>query len=376
MRVDLRLNSEIVQSARVTQLSGMFDLPIKDKSEVKFHFEVPIEEKEWQIGLIVGPSGAGKSSVARHLFGDALTDTYDWKPRAALVDGFGDLSMKEITLALSSVGFSSPPSWVKPFSILSNGEKFRANMARVLVDKRQLIVVDEFTSVVDRQVAKIGSHTIQKSVRSVPGKKLVAVTCHYDVEDWLQPDWVLEPHSGKFDWRCLRRRPAVDVEITRAKREAWSWFAPHHYLSSELRPARCFLATINNAPVAFAGIANFPHPSVRDIQTLTRIVVMPDYQGLGLGTHHFASAMGRICAANGFRLRVGSSHPALILHWAKSPLWNMSGAPAFASVSATSTIPGLKKTLATKRKVGHFEWCGGGFQSEAETAAARELWSL
>jgi hypothetical protein len=38
--------------------------------------------------------------------------------------------------------------------------------------------------------AKIASFTFSKSIRR-SNKQFIAVTCHYDVEDWLEPDWVL-----------------------------------------------------------------------------------------------------------------------------------------------------------------------------------------
>jgi ABC-type ATPase with predicted acetyltransferase domain len=114
-----------------------------------------------------------------------------------VVDSFGDMPIREATGALSSVGFSSPPSWVKPYHVLSNGERFRADMARAIVDPSSLVVIDEFTSVVDRQVAKIASSSIAKAVRARAGKQLVAVSCHEDIVEWLQPDWLLEPHTGR-----------------------------------------------------------------------------------------------------------------------------------------------------------------------------------
>jgi hypothetical protein len=92
-----------------------------------------------------------------------------------------------------------------------------------------MIVVDEFTSVVDRQVAKIGSHAVQKHIRKC-GKKFVAVTCHYDVFEWLQPDWVLEPATMSFQWRSLQRRPDLAIEVSRVDHAAWKLFAPFHYL--------------------------------------------------------------------------------------------------------------------------------------------------
>ncbi len=210
-RVDLTLKVDVERTPRVQQLEGIFDVPEAKRLAVDFHFDAPIEEKPWKIGLIVGPSGAGKSSVARHLFKNEIVAGYDWHPRRSVVDSFGDLPIHDVTAALSSVGFSSPPSWIKPFHVLSNGEQFRATMARAIMDPRPLVVIDEFTSVVDRTVAKIGSNAIAKAVRAREGKQFVAVTCHDDVLDWLQPDWVLEPHVGSVH---------VEVSSTTPRRRA------------------------------------------------------------------------------------------------------------------------------------------------------------
>src|SRR5262249_46261186 len=153
-----KLEVELDRTPKVAQLEGIFDMPEKKLGAVEYHFDVPLEDRPWQVGLITGPSGAGKSSVARALFGDARVSGYDWPPARSVVDSFGDMPIRDVTAALSSVGFSSPPAWVKPFRVLSNGEQFRATMARALVDLRPLVVIDEFTSVVDRTVARIGAH--------------------------------------------------------------------------------------------------------------------------------------------------------------------------------------------------------------------------
>lgn len=374
-RVDLTLESNVVRTGRVVQLEGMFDVPAADKTRVEFHFDAPHDERPWNVGLIVGPSGAGKSSVARHLFGDCLVAGYDWPHDKTIVDGFGAMPIRETTAALSSVGFSSPPNWLRPFHVLSNGEQFRATMARALVDERETICIDEFTSVVDRTVAQIGSHAIAKSIRA-RGKRLVAVTCHYDVEEWLQPDWVIEPHLGRFAWRSLRRRPSVDLEIVRCDHSAWRWFAPHHYLTTELhKGARCFVGLVNGEPAAFAGLIHFPHPKARDIQSLSRLVVRPDYQGLGLGAYSFVETVAKIVKANGLRMTIGTSHPALIGAWAKSPLWDMTGRPAFQVPAGRTARLGGGAGHARHRRVAHFEWAGPGFELASDRAQAVKLWS-
>ena len=159
------------------QMLGIFDVPPSERSieTWQVNFDLP---QEWNIGLIVGPSGSGKTTVARELFGDYIVKDWQWSQNKSILDDFPkDMSIKEITDLLSSVGFSSPPSWVRPFHVLSNGEQFRVNMARTLAESKELSVVDEFTSVIDRTVAQIGSAAIAKTVRRRK-QKFIAVSCH------------------------------------------------------------------------------------------------------------------------------------------------------------------------------------------------------
>jgi ABC-type thiamine transport system ATPase subunit len=371
MRVDLSLKVDIQRSARVAQVEGMFDVPEKKMSAVEYHFDVPLEERSWQVGLVVGPSGAGKSSVARALFGDKLVEGYAWEHGRAVVDGFGPMPIKDVVGALSAVGFASPPSWLKPYHVLSNGEKFRVNLARAIADPAPLVAVDEFSSVVDRQVARIGAHATAKAVRAKPGKQFVAVTCHEDVLEWLQPDWVLEPHIGQFSWRSPQRRPTVELEIVRTTTEAWRWFAAHHYLSADLnRVSKCFLGLVDGDVAAFAALLPSPHPIAKNIWRVHRVVVRPDYQGLGLGAHAFTGALGRVCRAVGKRMTITTSHPALVRAWAKSSEWKMTAAPA---LGKSHGVKALMRDTATRRRVASFEYVGPAFAGD-EGARARTMW--
>ena len=62
----------IEKTFRLAQLEGIFDLPIEKKSRINLKVDLPIENFDWQVGLIVGPSGAGKSLVAKEFFSDAM----------------------------------------------------------------------------------------------------------------------------------------------------------------------------------------------------------------------------------------------------------------------------------------------------------------
>ena len=131
--------------------------------------------------------------------------------RGCLLDGFpAGMPVKEIVQLLSSVGLASPPVWLRPYGVLSTGQRFRCDLARLLACAPELAVMDEYTSVVDRTAAQLGSHALARTVRR-RGQRFVAATCHEDVEAWLDPDWVYRPDGDRFTWRTLQRRPPIEL---------------------------------------------------------------------------------------------------------------------------------------------------------------------
>lgn len=343
--------TDVHRSGRVMQVEGIFDVPPSEHS--KLSWEVPDElvaiedDTDWEVGLIVGPSGSGKSTVAGELFADRVVTGFDWPEDRAIVDAI-DGPIRDVVQMLTAVGFGSPPNWLRPFHVLSTGEQFRATMARALIERDGLICVDEFTSVVDRQVAQVASHAVSKAVRR-SSKRLVAVTCHYDVIDWLQPDWVYRPDSGEMKRRHLQRRPAVELEVRGVSREAWSVFGPHHYLSGDLHvAARCVGGFVGDECVAFNAYYRFPHPRAKNIMVNHRTVVLPDFQGLGIG-EALSSFVGAQLAGQGDRYRTTLAHPALIAAYRKSARWREIDAANKPSRSAKPKR--LTKQHASSRKL-------------------------
>ena len=184
-----------------------------------------------------------------------------------------------------------------------------------------LVCFDEFTSVVDRNAAQIGSAAVAKAARNgfIPCR-FVAVTCHYDVEAWLEPDWTLDMATGSVARRRLRR-PPIRLAIVRAKRDAWRLFARHHYLSGSIcAMAECFLGLWNDMPVSFCGLTGVY--GKKGQKRVTRLVTLPDYQGVGIGGAMLrgVAALERDC---GFVTRVTTSHPAMIAHLKGNPDWSV-----------------------------------------------------
>ena len=324
----IQVETPIANSPRVQQVRGMFDLVDSATSALTWDVHLPIEARPWHVGLIVGPSGCGKTTIARHLFGEtAAVDTGD----GSVLDAFpGAMPISEIVALLSAVGFASPPAWLRPFRVLSTGQQFRVTLALLLAHTPggQRIVCDEFTSVVDRTVAQIGSAALAKLVRA-RGQQFIAVTCHEDVETWLQPDWVYRPAENTFTWRRLRRRPAVTLDIVRVQASAWPLFAPHHYLSHAMaKCAVCFLASWRGQPVAFSAWLPFVGTGPRTRRE-HRTVTLPDYQGIGIG-NALSDFVASLWAGLGYRAISTTTHPAMIRARLRSPNWRMTRRPSFA----------------------------------------------
>jgi ABC-type lipoprotein export system ATPase subunit len=351
----IRRTTTVERTPRVMQMEGMFDVPPSERSDFSIAADLPLDDQPWQIGLIVGPSGSGKSTVLSENFG--IPQRNEWPATKSVADGFpARMALSEITGALSSVGFSSPPSWMRPYSTLSNGEQFRADLARTLIEAPDLAVVDEFTSVVDRTVAKIASASVAKHVRR-GSKKLVVASCHYDVIDWLTPDWVFDTSDGTFRWECLQR-PSIEVEVYRTTTEAWSTFHRYHYLTADInRSAQCFVGLIEGHPAVFSSYLNFPHPRIPHAKRMHRTVCLPDFQGVGLGTR-MQDLVASFAKASGARVFTSHSHPASNAHCARSPLWNMTAKPRMVPRQGrTSTLQqGMVGSFG--RMIASFEYVG------------------
>lgn len=414
----------IHDSFRVQQVAGMFDVPLVERATEHFEVDVPGDDESWQIGLIVGPSGSGKSTIARRwsqelrdksqepeLNGSSLAldsqlstlDSPRWPADRAVVDCFDNVPIRHVVELFIAVGFGSPPSWVKPYHVLSNGERFRCDLARALsqgyrlsavgcqpndrsgrepiAESRQPVVFDEFTSVVDRNVAKVCSAAIAKGIRRghIPCR-FVAVTCHYDVAAWLEPDWIVDMATCMLHWRPTAnvegsvarcpwsvatdkgprttdhwfRRPPIELEIHRCELAAWQLFKRHHYLNGSLAASsRCYLTTWNGVPVNFC--ATLPVFMKRRHRRFTRIVTLPDYQGLGIGMRAVA-AVAELHRAEGHRINVTSSHPALIRHCRNSPAWRTVNVKKAGGSRPSARFPAYRSS--TGRAVVSFEYVG------------------
>lgn len=317
---DIVRKSEFERTFRTETIISKFDLSIEKVIET-FKGEIELDF-DWQIGLIVGNSGTGKSTIAKELFAENYFKGYEYKEKSVIDDFDKSISVSEILKVFNSVGFNTVWSYLKPYEVLSNGEKMRVDLARAILDKKDIIVFDEFTSVVDRTVAQIGSAAVAKAVKKT-NKKFIAVTCHSDVIEWLEPDWVFNTNEMKFTkTRGLVRRPQINLEIHKIK-GFWHLFQKYHYLSKEINNAgHEYVGFYKGEPIAFQSVLHFPTATVKNFKRSHRLVVMPEYQGIGIGSR-FQRAIADYYLQNKQRFIVTTTTPALIETRKKSKCWKL-----------------------------------------------------
>jgi len=323
MRIEIHNRCTDFTSYRAARVKSLFN--VESGANFTHVADLPIDDGEWKVGLVVGPSGSGKSSIGRRIFGDAsAVYAPEWPADVPIVDAvLPGGNFDAVTGALAAVGLGTVPTWLRPYPVLSNGEKFRADLARLICEAPPVVVVDEFTSVVDRQIAKVGALAFQKAWRRTGGK-VVLLSCHYDIIDWLEPDWVYDLATGKYTGRGLWRRPKIELNIWQTDWRYWHLFEPHHYLKlPRMVAATNYVGAVDGELVAHIAFA--PRPGIKEARAC-RMVIMPEWQGAGIGMR-FLNALcetwlrGENRYHRPLRSLFHTSHPGLCAALRRDPKW-------------------------------------------------------
>lgn len=222
------LESQIVDDEYTQYLYDHYDIQIRGKvrTEVPMIATSELRSFDWNVGLIVGESGSGKSTILRHL-GILKEPQYDYGK--CVVSQFPQLSPSEVEELLHGVGLASIPTHLKRVNELSNGQRARLDIAWQLANATDgRVLIDEWTSVVDRPTAKALSFSLQRYARK-HGLRVILASCHYDIiEDeggnhWLQPDWIynlnLRDAEGDCEIERLVYSDDADYSVFKAVRD-------------------------------------------------------------------------------------------------------------------------------------------------------------
>jgi len=305
--------TSIVGLDEFTQIAqNCFDFTF-DGINTFYPFKMPNIPKDYNLGVIIGGSGTGKSTLLKE-FG--IDKKLEWDKDKAIISHFN--TPQEAIDRFNAVGLNSVPVWTKPYQVLSMGERFRASTARKIKDNA---VIDEFTSVVDRNVAKSCSVSLSKYIKSNDIKNVVLCTCHKDILEWLEPDWVIDTDLGiLYDGRSLRQ-PNIEISLYRTNSNSWGMFREYHYLTHNInKSARCYIAKWDENIIGFISILTQPSGSLKNAWREHRTVILPEYQGMGIGTK-LSELMGEILLKDGCRFFSKTAHIRVGNHRESSKLW-------------------------------------------------------
>ena len=293
---------------------------IRAKYDIKDHVESPVTLPDLPtdgIVLIVGTSGSGKTTILKTI-DNPKPIAIDWdKP---VIENFSNPERGEELLL--ACGLRSIPTWFRRPVTLSNGEFHRFEIALGLDQGH--VIIDEFTSVVDRDTAKSLALSIRKYFDRNPGVLYIA-SCHRDIIDWLDPEWVYDTDLQKLDNRRsllgLGTRPELSLTIRSTGPDYWRYFSKYHYLDTKMsRSVHCYVLLLGDKPIGFHAAI---HSTNRDIHSYWRghrTVILPEFQGMGIGTA-FSDAIAEIYVSRGLRYFSKTAHPSFGEHREKSPLW-------------------------------------------------------
>lgn len=318
---------------------------IRTKYDIKDYREARVEIPELPtegIVLIVGTSGSGKSTILRSL-GELKQPRVD--SEAFVIDNFSTPERGEELLL--SCGLRTIPAWFRPPATLSNGEYHRFEMA-VSLDQG-INTIDEFTSVVDRDTAKSLAYSVRKYYdRQNTQTPLYIASCHRDIVEWLDPDYVYDTDLCVLEnRRSLHRlgRPSITLTIRSASNTYWRLFGKYHYLDTALaRGAHCYVGLIDNKPVVFGAVIHSTSGTLHSYWRGHRTVVLPEFQGLGIGSA-FSDAVAEIYHSRGLLYYSKTAHPAFGEHRNRSALWQATSTNGKSRAASYLNKDGSKRAM-------------------------------
>jgi len=362
----LKLQSDVSKSFRCQKAADSLDIDTEKKSIHELSVDCDLKS-DFKIGLIVGSSGSGKTTLTKHIFGENCFDS-KIDPTVPIIDQFPkNLSYDECAELLTGIGLTSVPCWIRPVFTLSNGQKARAEAALAMSSSGEQILLDEWTSVVDRTVAKVMSHCISKFAKK-HNKRIILCACHYDIIDWLDPDWIIDCNKQTFiDRRSLSkeeraRTERLEFSIKKIDRKSWKYFSKYHYLTSNLPGGRIHLFGLfeKENQIGFQCFANYVPTRKNKVEIFhsNRTVIHPDYAGMGLGIK-LINETSKIMDKTGVRVMAKFSSTPIYKSMIKNPNWKLKEIKRQIGKTNVGRNMSKKSGFRENIKTYSFEYVGG-----------------
>ena len=305
--INKSFKTDTTVTKRVLQVADAFGLGIDGEKEFVVYDNFEVELNKSDIVYITGDSGGGKSVLMRELIeltGGVSTADVEIDHDSPLIETIGE-TLEQGLYYLSLVGLSDAFICLRKFGELSDGQKSRYVLAKMLEMNNDYIFVDEFCALLDRTTAKIVSYGFQKICRKL-GKVLVVATTHEDILDDLNPSLFIEKSFGneaKITRIPYEAKPCSinnEIVIEQGETSDYKELSKFHYRTAQLGAAYQIYRMKHKGdligvivyafgPLALRGRNTFTDRYKRkaklmnrEVKMISRVVVLPKYRGIGL----------------------------------------------------------------------------------------------
>ena len=306
--ISFKTASELTE--RTFEVAEAFGLGVDEDHEHILYDDFELRLTEGDVVYITGDSGSGKSVLLRALKDDlgdeaASMEELEFPEDVALIDSIGS-SFQDALKLLSLVGLNDAFLFLRKPGELSDGQRYRYNIAQLIISSKKFWLCDEFCSTLDRTTAKIVSYNFQKLAR-MKGSTLVVATTHDDLLNDLNPSIHIQKGWGaqiKVDYlpdNLLTRCSVVrDVLIRESNKEEYKILSSFHYREAKAPVPFRFYAMVLDGELIGVIVYSYPPvhtkgrkqavgytPGLTELNLewaqISRVVIHPKYRSIGLG---------------------------------------------------------------------------------------------
>jgi len=307
---------------RTLKVAEAFGLGIDEEHRFTIYRDFELHLKKGDIVYITGDSGSGKSALLKAIKADLGDEAIDidevnWDEDRPLIEQIGN-SFQEGLRLLCRVGLNDAFLFLRKPRELSDGQRYRFRLAKLLEAQKPYWICDEFCSTLDRTTARIVAYNIQKQARRV-GATLIAATTHTDLEEDLNPS--IRIHKGwgeevSVEYRANRpaQRCSVveDITIREGNLRDYERLSHLHYRHTG-RPGIPIKIYCMERGSELIGVIVYAYPgptakgrkeavgyqpSLKELNTewavISRVIIHPKYRSIGLGIRLVKETLPRV----------------------------------------------------------------------------------
>ncbi|MCL4430318.1 MAG: ABC transporter ATP-binding protein [Chloroflexi bacterium] len=303
---------------RTKEVAEAFGLGIDQTRQFTLYDNLNIHIRPTDIVLITGDSGSGKSALLKAIKADSGSEAQDTKdlqidPNRPIIETVGE-NTKDAIEALSQVGLNDAFLFLRPYQQLSDGQKHRYQTALLTQSQKPFWIIDEFTSTLDRDTAKILAFNLQKQARK-QGKAVIAATTHKDLLADFAPNVHIHKRYGKevtikYHPKAKAQNCSLTHQMTieQGTKADYKALCQFHYRTSRLPPSRkiftlkckdelCGVIVYSYPPPITFGRSKVWRGNIQQLQNevslISRVVIHPKYRSISLGAKLIAETLSQ-----------------------------------------------------------------------------------